>query len=552
MQATTPLEDLARAHREYEALLGGDESEPRLTTYGARLKPLYTPLDTAGLDYLSDLGFPGGFPFTRGATPTGYRGKGWTRRQVIGVGTAEETNERLRYLFDQGQTGFSVCGMGYAPYESSDPRAEGVLGRGGVWLDTLADMETLLAGIDMAGVTINQIGASLPVFAMILAEADRRGIPRAHLSGTIQNVAAPGGDGPARRGNHTIDVIEFCTREMPRWNHTSISARNIRDQGVSSVQEVAFGVFMGLYTARAALSRGLDINAVAPRISFFFSAENEFLEEVAKFRAARRVWARAMRGLGATNPRAQVMRFHVQTSALSLTMQQPLNNIIRATIHALAAALGGAQSLSVNSYDEVLAIPTEAAATLSLRTQQIIADETDVTAVNDPLGGSYAIEALTQQIEDEVLKEVARLESYPDRQAFESMSADADLAGYRRQLQIDRGQRAMVGVNEHVLDEEAEEEIGLSANEIFEYDPAWRQKQMARLAKVKEERNPAAVEAARARLVQAYRDRENMVEPVVEAVKAYLSIGEITSLLASVAGWEELERRHCFYINQFY
>lgn len=552
MQNATSRDDLAGAVEWYENLVGTPVGQSRLTTYGAPLKPLYTPLDVPGFDYLADLGLPGAFPFTRGSTATGYRGKEWTRRQVIGVGTAEETNERLRYLFAQGQTGFSVCGMGYAPYESSDPRAAGVLGRGGVWLDTLADMQTLLEGVDMASVTINQIGASLPVFAMILAEAERRGVPWSQLRGTIQNVVAPGGEGPAHRGNHAIDMIEFCTRELPHWNHTSISARNIRDQGVSSVQEVAFAIFMGLYTARAACSRGLPIEAIAPRITFFFSAENELLEEVAKFRAARRIWARAMRDLGATSSRSQVMRFHVQTSALSLTMQQPLNNIIRGTVHALAAVLGGAQSLSVNSFDEVLAIPTEAAATLSLRTQQIIADETDVAAVNDPLGGAYAIEALTSQIEALAIEEIARLEALPDRRAFEQISADANMAGYRRQLQVDRGERRVVGVNEHMLPEEVEEQVGLSASDVFEYDPAWREKQVARLETTKRERDPVAAEAAKVRLAGAYRARENLVEPVIAAVKAYLSIGEITSLLASLQGWDELRNRHCFYTNEFY
>lgn len=270
----------------------------RQTTYGRPLKAVYGPEDIAGLDHARDLGLPGQYPYTRGVRPFGYRDREWTRRQVVGLGTSEETNERLRYLFGQGQTGFSVCGMGYAPYESGDPRSLGILGRGGVWIDTLRDMQTLFEGIDLEAVTINQIGASMPVFAMILAEADRRGIPYSRLRGTIQNVVMPGGEGDDLRGNHCIDVIEFCARHMPHWNHTSISARNMRDQGLSSVQEVAFGIYQGALTVRAALARGLEVDAFAPRITFFFSAENELLEEIAKYRAARRLWARPAAGRG--------------------------------------------------------------------------------------------------------------------------------------------------------------------------------------------------------------------------------------------------------------
>jgi methylmalonyl-CoA mutase N-terminal domain/subunit len=538
------------SREEQQKLRNGDD---RHTTYDRPLKPVYTPSDIADLDYSRDLGAPGQYPYTRGVRAFGYRDREWTRRQVVGLGTAEETNERLRYLFSQGQTGFSVCGMGYASYESSDSRSMGILGRGGVWIDTLSDIGTLLEGIDMEAITINQIGASVPVFAMILAEAERRGIPYGRLHGTIQNYVMPGGERNALSGNHCIDLIEFCSRHMPHWNHTSISARNMRDQGLSSVQEVAFGLYQGVYTARAGLARGLEIDAFAPRITFFFSAENELLEEVAKYRAARRLWARLMRErFGARDPGSQVLRFHVQTSALSLTLQQPLNNIIRGTIHALAAVLGGAQSLSVNSFDEALAIPTPAAAMLSLRTQQIIAHETDVAEVADPFGGSYCMEALTNEIEQEAGALQEKLENMGESRAWEYLSSEADEAGYRRQRAIDAGKRTVVGVNRYRIGEEEEEDLGLEASEVFKYDPAWRDKQIARLEKIKRERDAQQVEAAKKLLVEAYRARANIVPPMIEAAKACLSIGEIAALLAGVHGWEELRTRHGFYIQELY
>jgi methylmalonyl-CoA mutase N-terminal domain/subunit len=284
------LSEIEQAGAEYEKRIKsilrkyGEKEIEEATVSGIPLKSVYTPLDVIGLDYLNDMGFPGMYPFTRGVTPTGYHMKGWTVRQVVGIGTAEDTNERLKYMFEQGQTGFSVCGMGYDPYESSDERSLGMLGRGGVWIDTLADMETLFRDIDMEKISINQIGCSVPVLAMILAEAQRRGIELAKLRGTIQNWAIPGGEGPRLDGNGSIDIVEYCSKNLPLWNHTSISVRNIRDQGITATQEIAFGIYLGLFTIKSALARGSDVDAVAPRISFFLSAENEFLEEVAKYR----------------------------------------------------------------------------------------------------------------------------------------------------------------------------------------------------------------------------------------------------------------------------
>jgi methylmalonyl-CoA mutase N-terminal domain/subunit len=525
------LAQIAQAQAAYERRVreifeaAGHASEAARTGSGIPLKPLYTAADVGDLDHEADLGLPGDFPYTRGLRLTGYRTKEWTRRQVVGLGTAEETNERLRYLLAQGQTGFSVCGMGYANYDSDSEHALGFVGRGGVWIDTLADVETLFEGIDMRRITINQIGSSIPVFAMILAVAAQRGIPWEALRGTIQNCVEPGGVGRERRGNGSVDILEFCARHLPDWNSASISVRNTRDQGCTAVQEVAFACFLGAYTLGAGLGRGLDLDRLARRISFFLSAENDFLEEVAKYRAMRRLWARLVRDrFGAADPRAWMCRFHVQTSAINLTRQQPLNNVVRATLHALAAALGGAQSMSVNSYDEVLSTPTRAAATLSLRTQQIIDYESGVTRVVDPLGGSFCIEALTGQVERAARELLATLEALADRDAFARMDEITREEAYRRQRAIDRGEIRMVGVNCFA---DPADEADAPRVEPLRYDPSWRDKQVRRLREARRRRDPARVETARGRLREAYRARENIVPPMIEAVRAYLSIGEI-------------------------
>ncbi|MBI4562500.1 MAG: methylmalonyl-CoA mutase [Candidatus Rokubacteria bacterium] len=530
---------LSAAREQYEArvreILEAGSEAPReaRTQSGLPLKLLYTPLDVEGTDYRRDLGFPGAYPFTRGVFSAGYHAREWTRRQVVGLGTAEETNRRLERLFTEGQTGFSVCGMGYQSYDSDDERSLGHLGRGGVWIDTLADMETLLCGIDMEAISLNQIGASIPVFAMLLAVAQRRGIPWERLRGTIQNWAVPGGEGPELRGNGSIDIIEFCTKHMPRWNHSSISVRNLRDSGATAPQEMAFGLYQGAFTVRAAMARGLDVDAFAPRISFFLSAESDFLEEVAKFRAMRRMWARLMRErFRARNPRSWAMRFHVQTSALSLTAEQPLNNLVRSTLHALAAVLGGAHSMSVNSFDEVLAIPTELSATLSLRTQEIILHESGVAKVIDPLGGSYCVEALTNQLEAEALKLLETLEAMDPVAAFQWMDAETEEEAARRQRAFEADQRVVVGLNRFRVEDEA----WLPELPLFEYDPGWREKQIARLQRVRAERDPVLAGAARKRLAEAYRAKANIIPPMVEAVKAHLSIGEIARVREEVLG----------------
>jgi len=533
-----------------------EEREGPRTTSDIPLKPFYTPQDTAGLDYERDLGDPGEYPYTRGILPTGYRAREWTVRQVMGVGTAEETNQRLKYLLSQGQTGISLTGLGYAPFESSDPRAEGLVGKGGVWVDTLADMETLFEGIDLGTVSINQTGNSIPAFCMILGVARRRGVSWASLRGTIQNYFLPWGEPPDYRGNHYLDIIEFCARNLPRWNHTSISARNQRETGISAAQEMAFALYQGATTLHAALGRGVEVDAVAPRLTFFINAESEFLEEVAKFRALRRMWARLVRErFGAKNPRSWAFRFHVQTSGVSLTAQQPLVNIVRATLHALAAVLGGAQSLSVNGFDEALAIPSRLAQTLSLRTQQVIAYETGLTAVADPLGGSYCIEALTEALEERAWALFHDLERLSPRQAWEEMSRQGHEAAYRRHVAVDRGEKIVVGVNRFVLPEEEDEPVlSLLSEDTREepsYDPSWREKQIGRLLRVKRERDEARAQKALRRLEEAYRERVNILEPTLEAVEAYLSIGEIVGALARAEGPEALRRRGGFILRHY-
>jgi methylmalonyl-CoA mutase N-terminal domain/subunit len=522
-------------------------AEPHHTTSGIPVKHTYGPRDVAGLDYERHLGDPGRFPFTRGIRGRGYREKTWTIRQVMGLGTAEETNQRLRYLLAQGQTGVSLTGMGYAPFESADPRSLGLVGRGGVWIDTLADMEDVFRGIDMGSVSINQTGNSIPAFCMIAGAAKKQGVEPAALSGTIQNYVLPWGEPPAYRGNHYIDIIEYCSNNLPRWNHSSISVRNTREYGISAAQEMAFGLFQGMVAVGAACERGADPNRVAGRMTFFLNAENDMLEEIAKFRAMRRMWAVLLRErYKVTDDRACQLRFHVQTSGVSLTAQQPLNNIVRATIHALAAVFGGAQSMSVNGFDEGISIPSELAQTVAVRTQQIIQLESGVTSVTDPWGGSYCMEYLTDELEEKAYEIIQRLFDMPVAMAWEFMSSSSKEAAYQRQLAIDSGSRPVVGVSCFVEQEEIGADFGKAARAQPDYKPEWRDKQMRRLERVKKERDTAAWEAARARLVEAYRLRESIVQPTLEAVEAYGSIGEIVQALAAESGPNELRRRGGF------
>lgn len=521
-------------------------SYPR-TTSGIPVKPAYTPDDLAGIDYGQQINDPGAFPFTRGTRGSGYRDKKWTVRQVMGLGTAEETNQRLRYLLREGQTGISLTGMGYAPFESSDDRSLGLVGRGGVWIDTLADMEEVFRGIDMSAVSINQTGNSIPAFCMILAAARKQGLALDQLSGTVQNYVLPWGDPPEYRGNHYIDIIEFCSNNVPRWNHSSISVRNTREYGISAAQEMAFGLYQGFTAVEAACQRGADSNRVAARMTFFLNAENDMLEEIAKFRAMRRAWARLLRErLDVSDDRACQLRFHVQTSGVALTAQQPINNVVRAALHTLAAVFGGAQSISVNAFDEVVSIPSELAQTVSVRTQQIIQMESGVANVTDPWGGSYCIEALTNELEQAGMALFEELRAMPAGKAWPYMSASSQDAAYERQLATDNGQRPVVGLNCFIEEDELELDFGQAGRGAPDYDPAWRDRQVERLQRVKDERDLRQWEGARKRLVEAYRDRAPIVQPALEAADAYMSIGEMCEALAQVNGQDELRKRGGF------
>jgi methylmalonyl-CoA mutase, N-terminal domain len=511
------------------------------TVSGEPVAPLYTADD---LPDPAQIGFPGEFPFTRGVYPSMYRGRLWTMRQFAGFGTAEETNERFRYLLDHGQTGLSTAFdmpslMGH---DSDHPRSEGEVGREGVAIDTLDDMETLFAGIRMADVstsmTINAPAAVMLAFYVVAAE--RQGVAPEQLAGTIQTdilkeyIAQKEWCFPVEPAMRLVtDMIEFCSRRMPRWHPVSISGYHIREAGSTAQQELAFTLKDGFTYVEQAIARGLDVDDFAPRLSFFFNAHIDFFEEIAKYRAGRRIWARELRDTyGARDERSMLMRFHTQTAGVSLTAQQPLVNVIRTATEALSAVLGGTQSLHTNSYDEALALPTEDAVRIALRTQQVIAHETGVPNTVDPLGGSYHVEALTDHMEEaayEYFRKIDALggmveaikQNYPQREIAD--------AAFRYQQEIDEGQRIVVGVNRYV--DEMEEPL-----EILRIDPALERKQIDRLHSVRARRRGEDVEASLAALKQSAAGDANLMEPLIECARAHVSEGEIVSALQEVFG----------------
>jgi len=505
---------------------------------------LYTPDDIAAHDYLRDEGFPGEYPFTRGVQPTMYRGRFWTMRQYSGFGSAKDTNQRFRFLLDQGQTGLSVAfdlptQMGY---DSDAAMARGEVGKTGVAIDTLADMETLLDGIPLAKVstsmTINSPAAVL--LAMYIAVAKKQGVGPADLRGTIQNdvlkeyIARGTFIFPPQPSMRMIsDIFAFCADQAPKWNTISISGYHIREAGSSAAQEVAFTLADGIAYVQAAVEAGLDVDAFADRLSFFFNVHNNFLEEVAKFRAARRLWARIMKErFGAKNPKSMMLRFHTQTAGSMLTAQQPYNNVVRVTNQAMAAVLGGTQSLHTNSFDEALALPSVEAVTIALRTQQILAEESGVADFIDPLAGSYAVEALTDQIDRAAAEYIARIDDlggmvqaiskgYPQREIQDK--------AYEWEREVNAKQRIIVGVNKYT------QEIKPLEN-LLRIDPTIEQEQVARLKRLRTERDNDKVKAALARLEAAARGRDNVMPPILEAVEAYTSLGEITETLVALWG----------------
>jgi methylmalonyl-CoA mutase N-terminal domain/subunit len=506
------------------------------------IKRIYTPADTQGIDYLADLGFPGSYPFTRGVHPTGYRGRYWTRRQVAGYHTAVETNERLRYLTEHGQSGLNVVFdmPTHFGLDSDAPLAVGEVGKEGVAIDSLRDMEALFDGIELDQVSTSLITGGSVLFSMYLALADKRGVPYEKLRGTLQNdmllfmhscnIFVTPIEGMLRLLG---DVFEFCAKRVPKWWPLNIAGYNNREAGASAVQEIGFSFASAIAYIELFLERGLEIDEIAPRISFFLSAHNDFFEEIAKYRAMRRMWAKLMKErFGAKSPFSMAMRFHTQTAGSTLTAEQPYNNIVRTTIQALAAVLGGTNSLHTNSFDEAYSLPTEEAARIALRTQQIIAEESGVGNTIDPLGGSYYVEALTNELEKragELIAEIDRRggmvkackDGWVHRQKHEFVKHYFD--------GIESGERTVIGVNKYRTPERP-------AIPIFELDPAYEKKQLERLNEVRRTRDNAAVSKALERLRGVLESDENSMEATIEAVKAYATIGEISAVAKQVFG----------------
>ncbi len=530
---------VARSHERFA------QRAPELTTWsGMPVPDLLTPAEVR-TDYREDLGLPGAYPFTRGVQPTMYRSRLWTMRMFAGFGTPEQTNERFKFLYAQGQTGFSTAFdfptlMGY---DSDSPRSLGEVGMCGVAVDTLRDMEILFDGLPLDEVTTSMTinGPAIVLLAFYIAMADKRGISRDKLGGTVQNdclkefIAQHAWLVPPRPAMRIVtDMIEFCSAELPRWNTVSISGYHIREAGSTAAQELAFTLADGLAYVESSIERGLDVDAFAPRLSFFFDVHNDFFEEIAKFRAARRMWARFMKErYGAKKAASMKMRTHAQTAGVSLTAQQPYNNVSRVALQAMAAVLGGTQSLHTNSLDETYALPTEASVTIALRTQQIVAHESGVANTIDPLGGSYYVEWLTDKIEAEALEYIQRIDDmggmvvaveqgYPQREIASS--------AYEFQRALERGERVMVGVNRFEMEEEG------SAIPLLKIDESTQRAQLDRLGKVKAERDNDAVREALSAIREAARGTDNLMPPIIQAASLYASEQEICDVLRDVMG----------------
>ena len=520
------------------------ERDNLVTTSSVPINRLYTPLDNAQLDYMRDIGLPGEYPYTRGVQPTMHRAKSWTMRMFAGFGTAEDTNKRFKYLLAQGQTGLSTAFdmPTLYGYDTDHPLAAGEFGKCGVAVSSLADMEILFEGLPLdkitTSMTINSPAAV--IWAMYIVNAEKRGFPMAKLGGTLQNDILKEYSAqkeflfpPEPSMRLVVDTIEFGTRYMPKWNTISISGYHIREAGATAVQELAFTLADGLAYVDAALKRGLKIDEFAPRLSFFFDVHNDFFEEIAKFRAGRRLWARLMRErYGAKDPRSWMMRCHAQTAGVSLTAQQADNNVVRTAIQALAAVLGGTNSLHTNSLDEALALPTERAALIALRTQQVIAGESGVVNTVDPLGGSYFMEALTGETERAAMDYIERIDALGGVLAciqngfFQREIAES---AYRYQQEIDTHKRTIVGVNDYLM----EEDIKVPTLYI---DRVGERAHLARLNRVRRERDNAAVKRALDNLRRAADGSENTMPAIIEAVKAYATLGEIMDVFRASFG----------------
>lgn len=515
-----------------------------LTTSSEPINRIYSPLDIALENYENDLGFPGEYPFTRGIHPTMYRGRQWTMRMFAGFGTAEETNQRFKFLLEKGQTGLSIAFdlptlMGY---DTDAPEALGEFGKCGVAVSSLEDMEMLLAGIPLdkvsTSMTINSPAAIL--WAMYIVVAEKQGVKPSQLRGTIQNdilkeyIAQKEFIFPPRPSMRLVtDTIEYGSKNLPQWNTISISGYHIREAGATAAQELAFTLADGIEYVNWAIKRGLEIDDFAPRLSFFFNAHNDFFEEIAKYRAARRIWAREMRNtFSAKNPRSWLMRFHTQTAGVSLTAQQPENNIVRVAIQALAAVLGGTQSLHTNSMDEALALPSERAVTIALRTQQIIAEESGVTNTVDPLGGSFFVESQTNRIEQQAYEYFEQIEALGgvipaiEKGFFQNEISDS---AYRYQLEIDENIRTIVGINNYTDDKPV-------SIPLLKMDPLGYQHQITRLQQLRERRDNGQVGQALDKLRIACEGTENTMPFIIDAVRANATLGEIISVMKTVFG----------------
>jgi len=551
MKGKEDLDSVRRAKQQWEQTTlqptleqWPERQDAFVTVSGEGVERVYTPLDVGDLDYERDLGFPGQYPFTRGVHATMHRGRLWTMRMFAGFGSAEETNRRYKYLLEHGETGLSVA-FDFPTlygYDTDHPLAEGEFGKCGVAVSSLADMEILFDGIPVDEITTSMTinGPAAVIWAMYLVAAEKRGFSMSELGGTIQNDVLkeyiaqkswllP----PAPSMRLIVDTFEFGSQHVPRWNTISISGYHIREAGATAAQELAFTLADGMAYVQAALERGLDIDSFAPRLSFFFNAHNDFLEEISKYRAARRIWARVMKErFKAQNPRSWLMRFHTQTAGCSLTAQQPENNIVRTTIQALAAVLGGTQSLHTNSMDEALALPSEMAVRVALRTQQIIAHESGIANTVDPLAGSYAVEAMTNRLEAQAYEYFDKIEALGGvipaiEQGF--FQREIAASAYRYQREIDRSQRIVVGVNAY----ESEEPLSVP---LLEMDPEGERRQRSRLARLREERDNALLGQRLEALRQAARGNANLMPPILDAVRAYGTLGEICDVLREVFG----------------
>ncbi len=528
-----------------KTLAKAKEQKPVFTTIsGTPVERLYTPLDVAGMDYDRDLAYPGMFPYTRGVQPTMYRGRYWTMRQYAGFGTAKQTNERYRYLLNQGQTGLSVAFHlpTQAGYDSDDPLSMGEVGKVGVAIDSIEDMKVLFDGIPLdkvsTSMTIN--AAATVLLGMYLTLAEEQGVSWDKVSGTVQNdvlkeIICRGQYiyPPKPTMRLTVDLIEFCQKNVPKWNTISISGYHIRESGSTAAQEMAFTIADGIAYAQACVDRGMDVDSFGPRLSFFFNAFTNVLEEVAKFRAARRYWAKVMRDrFKAKDPRSMMLRYHVQTGGVTLTAQQPLNNVVRVGLQTYATALGGGQSLHTNSYDEALCLPTQQAVTVALRTQQIVAEESGATDTIDPLAGCYYVEAMTDKIEAEIDDYIKKIDAMGGTLvAIEQgyIQKEIQNSAYRFQKEIESGERVYVGINKYTMEEPP-------PTGLLKVDMSVGDEKAAELKKFRASRDQAKWKAALDKLREVSKTSENVMPAVIEAVKAKATVGEICNVWRDVFG----------------